>query len=94
MSVKSNLDLARKYSWNASMAKQFGDIREADRYDAMAKMSMIDAAADFNNQSRINTIPHRYIGSSGIKEHPIAFAIGVGISFVILSVVSIIGIMI
>ena len=93
MSVKSNLDLARKYSWNASMARQNGDTREADRYDAMSKMSIIDAANDFNNESNINIVNRGYTGSSGIKEHPVAFAIGFGISVVILISISILGMM-
>lgn len=77
----SNLNLARKYEWNASMARAQGDTKEAERYESMSKMALIDAVQDMNrnhinNQSSDNTsYSYCYRASDG-KDHTIAFCIG------------------
>ena len=60
MSVKSNLDLARKYEWYAMFADAQGDKKLADRYSSFAKMSMIDACKGYSNNNSINPIRTTY----------------------------------
>ena len=77
-----NLNLARKYEWNASMARAQGDTKEAERYESMSKMALIDAAQDMNRnhtnsmQSYDNTSYSYCSRASDGKDHTIAFCIG------------------
>ena len=54
MSINSDLQLARKYEWNASMARAQGNIKEADRYESMAKMSMIDVGLGMDRNNNVS----------------------------------------
>lgn len=54
MSAKDNLQLARKYEWNASMARLQGNTREADRYESMSKMAMIDAGISMTRDNNLS----------------------------------------
>ena len=52
MNTKSNLDLARKYEWNAMLAEHGNNLSEKNRYEAMAKMALIDAAKSKEYEER------------------------------------------
>ena len=54
MNAKSNLKLARKYEWNAAMARAQNNTEAAERYDAMAKMATLDAGIDLSDMSSLN----------------------------------------
>ena len=56
MSSKSNLELARKYEWNAMMSKYQSNISSMERYESMAKMATIDAGIDFSRESSYNSV--------------------------------------
>ena len=57
MSVKSNLELARKYEWNAMLAKNQNDIANQQRYESMARMAMIDAGIQYQKPPIIESQP-------------------------------------
>ena len=65
MSVKSNLNLAKKYEWNAYICNNCGDEAGKVRYETMAKMAMLNAAdlaASESNKSKhtSNTVSTNY----------------------------------
>ena len=101
MSINTNLEAARRYEWNASMAKSQGDEREANRYEYMAKMALIDTAMEVNKNSVINNrsqYSSSYTHTSGYlkatKEHPIVATLTVSITSAIIVCAYIIGTMI
>lgn len=49
MSIKSDLDLAKRYEWYSACADAQGDKILANRYDSLAKMSIIDALNSYSN---------------------------------------------
>ena len=51
MSTKSNLELANKYEWLSMHAKNRGDTQEANMYESLAKMSVINAGLDHINSN-------------------------------------------
>ena len=76
MSIKSDLQLARKYEWNAMLAKNQNNIEGQQRYESMAKMAMLDAAISYEDSRNTYITPYhsytlRHDSENFVKKHPV-----------------------
>lgn len=95
MSTKSYLEQARKHEFNAMQANLRGDKQLADRYESMARMSLIDSAECFNRENNYYNNKYynnKYSGKCNIdfSGSPIPIIIGICSWFSFLAIICLI----